>query len=119
LKTPTGIPKLFAKSQTLATEIITCVPPSSDSKTSDTATSGARSEGEIIFKLKQEYTPKLIGASKVVNSLITLSLDKDCKVKYHKDQWNEKDYSHEGLGKIFKTLNGDYLPIITQPPKTL
>lgn len=31
------------------------------------------------------------------------------KVKYHKDMWNEKDYSHDGLGKIMKTLNGDHL----------
>jgi hypothetical protein len=25
------------------------------------------------------------------------------------DMWNEKDYSHEGLGKIMKELNGDHL----------
>jgi hypothetical protein len=23
--------------------------------------------------------------------------------------WNEQDYSHEGLGKIMKELNGDHL----------
>lgn len=41
------------------------------------------------------------------------------RVVYHKDMWNEKDYSHEGLGKVFKTLNGDYLTGITRPPKSL
>jgi hypothetical protein len=35
------------------------------------------------------------------------------------DMWNEKDYSHEGLGKIMKELNGDYLTKITQPPEDL
>jgi hypothetical protein len=33
--------------------------------------------------------------------------------------WNEKDYSHEGLGKIMKELNGDHLTKITQPPADL
>lgn len=41
------------------------------------------------------------------------------KVVYHKDMWNEKDYSHEGLGKVFKSLNGDHLTKITQPPEGL
>jgi hypothetical protein len=33
--------------------------------------------------------------------------------------WNEKDYSHEGLGKIMKELNGDHLTKITKPPAEL
>ena len=89
----------MASSKTLATEIV-----------SDT-------EKEIVFKLRQEYTPKLIPAGKAVNSLVSLALE---KVVYHKDMWwNEKDYSHEGLGKVFKTLNGDHLAKITKPPKPL
>jgi hypothetical protein len=65
-----------------------------------------------------------------------LTLDGDGKVRYHKvrykmelrwvvandtlqDMWNEKDYSHEGLGKIMKELNGDHLTKITQPPEDL
>lgn len=90
-------------------------------KTSKTlATEVMESEPDkIIFKLRQEYTPKVLGISKPVNSLVTLTLDEDGKVKYHKDMWNEKDYSHEGLGKIMKTLNGDHLTKITQPPESL
>lgn len=38
----------------------------------------------IIFKLQQEYTPKPMPIAKKVNSLVTLTLDKDGKVKYHK-----------------------------------
>jgi hypothetical protein len=95
----------MATSQTLATEIL--------SSTKD----------EIVFKLRQEYKPKLSPASKEVNSLVSLKLEKDSdgleKVVYHKDMWNEKDYSHEGLGKLFKTLKGDLLTKITQPPKSL
>jgi hypothetical protein len=64
---------------------------------------------EIVFKLQQEYTPKLLPKGKAVNSLVSLALDGQDKVVYHKDMWNEKDYSHEGLGKAFKTLNGDSL----------
>ncbi|CAD0100237.1 unnamed protein product [Aureobasidium mustum] len=96
-----GIPKVMAKSQTLKTEVVESKPD------------------RIIFKLQQEYTPRLVHFSKPVNSLVTLTLDDQGKVKYHKDMWNEKDYSHEGLGKVMKTLNGDHLTKITEPPETL
>jgi len=96
-----GLPKLFASSKTLKTQVV-----------SDTPT-------EIIFKMRQEYTPKVLNKSKVADSLISLSLDENGKVKYHKDMWNEKDYSHEGFGKILKKLNGDHLTKITQPPESL
>lgn len=103
--TDPGIPKIISTSRTLATEIV--------SSTTD----------EVVFKLQQEYKPKPSPASKAVNSLVSLKLEKDEegkeKVVYHKDMWNEKDYSHEGLGKVFKTLNGDHLTKITQPPKSL
>jgi len=31
----------------------------------------------------------------------------------------QKDYSHEGLGKIMKELNGDHLTKVTRPPEDL
>ncbi|KAB2098850.1 hypothetical protein AG0111_0g12860 [Alternaria gaisen] len=96
-----GIPKLMKSSRTIKTEVLSSKPD------------------EIIFKLQQEYTPKPMPISKKVNSLITLTLDQDGKVRYHKDMWNEKDYSHEGLGKIMKELNGDHLTKITKPPAEL
>lgn len=73
----------------------------------------------IVFKLQQEYTPIVLHKAITVNSLVSLSLDGEGKVRYHKDMWNEKDYSHEGLGKLLKTLNGDQLTKITKPPETL
>ena len=94
----------MATSRTIATEVV------------------SSTDKEIVFKLRQEYRPKLIPAGKAVNSLVSLApekVDGEEKVVYHRDMWNEKDYSHEGLGKIFKTLNGDHLTKITQPPKTL
>ncbi len=97
----TGIPKVMASSKTLATEIV------------------SNTDTQIAFKMKQEYTPRLVHFSKPVNSLVTLTFDEHGKVKYHKDMWNQKDYSHEGLGKIMKTLNGDHLTKITQPPGNL
>jgi len=99
-----GIPKLFDPSRTLKTEVVDDGPD------------------RVVFKLQQEYTPKVLQTAKVANSLVTLSLVTENGqevVKYHKDMWNEKDYSHSGLGKIFKTLNGDHLTKVTQPPKSL
>lgn len=87
-----AIPKVMASSKTLATEIV------------------SNSQTELVFKLRQEYTPRLVHFSKPVNSIVSLIFDEaGGKVKYHKDMWNEKDYSHEGLGKVMKTLNGDHL----------
>lgn len=91
----------MASSQTLATEIVL-----SDSTT-------------LSFKMTQEYKPRLSPAAKKVDSLVTLTLDHEGKVKYHKDQWNEKDYSHGGVGMWFKKVNGDGLTGITRPPKDL
>lgn len=96
-----GIPKVMASSKTLATEIV------------------SSTDTELIFKMKQEYTPRIAHFTKSVNSLVSLTLDLDGKVKYHKDMWNDKDYSHEGLGKVMKTLNGDHLTKITRPPGDL
>lgn len=78
-------------------------------------------DNEIVFKMQHEYTlkPSTLHLSKVVNSLVCLGLDENGKVKYHKEKWNEKDYSHEGLGKAMKTLNGDQLTHITKPPEWL
>ena len=49
---------------------------------------------EIILKLQQEYTPKLLPKGKSVNSLVSLALDEQDKVVYPKDVWIKKDYSH-------------------------
>lgn len=57
---------IMSKSQTLKTEIV------------------ADSLEELSFKLQQEYSPKGLPASKVVNSLVTLTFDDKGKVKYHK-----------------------------------
>jgi hypothetical protein len=105
-----GIPMIFSSSKTIATEVV---------KADNVGKDGA----EIIFKLRQEYTPKVLeklgGKGKTADSLVSLTLDEQGKVRYHKDMWNEKDYSHGGLGKIMKTLNGDQLTKITRPPESL
>ncbi|KAF2769181.1 hypothetical protein EJ03DRAFT_242419, partial [Teratosphaeria nubilosa] len=93
-----GIPKVMAQSRTLKTEVV------------------ENEDDRIVFKLQQEYTPRVAHFSKAVNSLVSLSLDGEEKVKYHKDMWNHHDYSHEGLGKIMKTLNGDHLTKVSRVP---
>ena len=51
-----GIPKIMASSKTIATEII------------------SSTDKEIVFKLRQEYRPKLTPAGKAVDSLVSLAL---------------------------------------------
>ncbi|KAI1078140.1 hypothetical protein F5B20DRAFT_549479 [Whalleya microplaca] len=86
-----GIPKLFAKSESLQTEVI------------------FSTKHELVWKQRQKYTFAGIEASKTADSLISIKLEgvePNEKVVYHKDMWNEKDYSHEGLGALIKKLNG-------------
>ncbi|PYH84400.1 hypothetical protein BO82DRAFT_430107 [Aspergillus uvarum CBS 121591] len=101
-----GIPKLFARSETLATEVV----PSPDD--------------ELVWKQRQRYTVAGLHASKVVDSLVSLRLEPSGdagaeKVVYHKDMWNEKDYDHEGFGAWVKKLNGDKLTHVTKPPESI
>lgn len=57
----------------------------------------------IQFKNEQSWTFKLIPKTATINALVSLSLDPDSvgdhedfiRVKYHKDQANDKDYSRE------------------------
>lgn len=61
----------------------------------------------------QSWTFKVIPKTATINALVSLSLDPATEdsdfiqVKYHKDQANDKDYSHEGLGFSFKKWQAD------------
>ncbi len=61
----------------------------------------------------QSWTFRIIPKTATINALVSLSLDPATadsdfiQVKYHKDQANDKDYSHEGLGFSFKKWQAD------------
>lgn len=70
-------------------------------------------ENLIQFKNEQSWTFKVIPKTATINALVSLSLEPGSeeagfvRVKYHKDQANDKDYSHEGLGFSFKKWQAD------------
>lgn len=63
--------------------------------------------------LRQSWTFKIIPKTATINALVSLSLEPGSeeagfvRVNYHKDQANDKDYSHEGLGFSFKKWQAD------------
>ncbi|KAK3318130.1 hypothetical protein B0H66DRAFT_556310 [Apodospora peruviana] len=67
----------------------------------------------IQFRHEEEWHFKLIPKVATINALVSLSLDPATidsdfiRVKYHKDQANDKDYSNEGLGATFKKWQAD------------
>lgn len=69
----------------------------------------------IQFKNDQSWTFKIIPKTARVTGLVSLSLDPETsdgdfiQVKYHKDQANDKDYSHEGVGFSFKKFQAGEL----------
>ncbi|KEF61774.1 uncharacterized protein A1O9_03344 [Exophiala aquamarina CBS 119918] len=92
-----ALPKLFKESKNEGYEVI-------------------KNDRDLIqFKNEQSWTFKLIPKTATINALVSLSLDPDSigenedfiRVKYHKDQANDKDYSHEGLGFSFKKWQAD------------
>jgi len=73
-----------------------------------------KNEPELIqFKNEQSWTFKLIPKTATINALVSLSIEPGSdetgfvRVKYHKDQANDKDYSHEGVGFSFKKWQAD------------
>ncbi|EME39848.1 hypothetical protein DOTSEDRAFT_82630 [Dothistroma septosporum NZE10] len=115
-----GIPAVMKSSVTKAVEVVESTP---------VADAVGKTPGSVVFKMKRDWTPKLmLGKTFEVNHFVTLSLERAVeedgegpseRVKYHKDQWNEKEYEHDGFGKVMKTVNGDYATIGTRPPKDL
>ncbi|KZF24129.1 hypothetical protein L228DRAFT_245012 [Xylona heveae TC161] len=90
-----ALPKLFNESKNEGYEVV-------------------KNERDLIqFKNEQSWTFRLIPKTATINALVSLSLDpatvdsEFIQVKYHKDQANDKDYSHEGLGFSFKKWQAD------------
>ncbi|KAK4505116.1 hypothetical protein PRZ48_003079 [Zasmidium cellare] len=90
-----ALPKLFKASKNEGYEIV-------------------KNEPELIqFKNEQSWTFKLIPKTATINALVSLALEPGSeeagfvRVKYHKDQANDKDYSHEGVGFSFKKWQAD------------
>jgi hypothetical protein len=92
-----ALPKLFSLSENTGYQVI-------------------RSDEEMIqFKNEQKWTFRLVQMSATLNSLVSLRLDPETvkddfmRIKYQKDQANEKDYSHQGLGFNFKKWQADHV----------
>jgi hypothetical protein len=66
-----------------------------------------------LTSMLQAWTFKIIPKTATITGLVSLSLDPATRdsefmqIKYHKDQANDKDYSHEGLGFTFKKWQAD------------
>ncbi|MCJ1347324.1 hypothetical protein MMC31_005547 [Peltigera leucophlebia] len=90
-----ALPKLFKKSVNESYQVV------------------KNEKGLIQFRNEQSWTFKIIPKTATINALVSLSLDPDTvdsdfiQVKYHKDQANDKDYSHEGVGFSFKKWQAD------------
>ncbi|KZT04740.1 uncharacterized protein LAESUDRAFT_703048 [Laetiporus sulphureus 93-53] len=90
-----ALPKLFRESRNEGYQIVTNDP--------------------LLIQFKNEQTWVFPGGIKsaTINALVSLSLDPATadsdfpQVKYHKDQANDKDYSHTGPGFAFKKWQAD------------
>lgn len=93
-----GLPKLFSASENVGYEVF-------------------RNDPLLLqFRSRQKWTFPVVPKTATLNGIISLSLDPETaesefmRVKYHKDQVNEEDYSHEGIGFNLKKWQADQLP---------
>ncbi len=93
-----GLAKIFSASENTGYEVV-------------------RDEPRLIqLKSQHRWTFPVVPKTATLNSMLSLSLDPETaessfiRVKYHKDQANEKDYSHEGVGFNLRKWQADQLP---------
>ncbi|KAM3464939.1 hypothetical protein MY5147_003506 [Beauveria neobassiana] len=93
-----GLPKIFNASENAGYQVV-------------------RDEPSLIqFKSSQKWTFPVVPKTATLNSMISLSLDPATadsdfiRIKYHKDQANEKDYTHAGIGFNLRKWQADQLP---------
>ncbi|PNS17284.1 hypothetical protein CAC42_6967 [Sphaceloma murrayae] len=100
-----ALPKLFKDSRNVGYQIVTDEP------------------GLIQFRNQQEWDFLGLPKTASINALVSLSLDPETensdfiKVKYHKDQADDKDYSHKGPGFVFKKWQADNVVKIMSSPE--
>uniref|UniRef100_A0A0W0G9I6 Uncharacterized protein n=2 Tax=Moniliophthora roreri TaxID=221103 RepID=A0A0W0G9I6_MONRR len=75
-----------------------------------------KNDRELIqFKNEQSWTFPTGIKTATINAIVSLSLDPATadsdfpQIKYHKDQANNKDYSHKGLGFYLKKWQADHV----------
>ncbi|KAK0228361.1 hypothetical protein IW262DRAFT_1264011 [Armillaria fumosa] len=93
-------PKLFSKSETLSTRIM----------------SSTSSPNRLVFAQKQEYTPRLFGRKKVIDSIIVVDLDREEKILRLVDQWDGKVPTWFGSHTL-RRANAKVAPWLVHVPK--
>jgi hypothetical protein len=106
-----ALPKLFKASKNEGYQIVRCDDDVIQFRNEQVSYDSLNQVSKLIFH--QSWTFKIIPKTATINALVTLSLDPETvhrdfiRVKYHKDQANDKDYSHEGLEFSFKKWQAD------------
>ncbi|PBK77956.1 hypothetical protein ARMSODRAFT_946796 [Armillaria solidipes] len=95
-----ALPKLFSKSETLSTRIM----------------SSTSSPNRLVFAQKQEYTPRLFGRKKVIDSIIVVDLDREEKILRLVDQWDGKVPTWFGSHTL-RRANAKVAPWLVHVPK--
>ncbi|EAU88187.2 hypothetical protein CC1G_03859 [Coprinopsis cinerea okayama7 len=97
-----ALPKFFSKSETLASRVMssTAVP------------------NQIIYWQRQEYTARIWGSTKVIESIIVVDLDDDEKIVSLVDQWGGNDLPSWFGASLLRTINAKLMPWVIRVPKS-
>jgi len=96
-----AMPKLFAKSVTVASRVL--------SSTSD--------PNRLVYSQTQEYTFRLFKFKKTIKSMVVVDLDGEGKIARLQDQWNGQELPRRWGAGALRRLNGKTTPWLVKVPK--
>ena len=96
-----AMPKLFSASHTIRSRVM----------------SSTHNPNRLVLSQSQEYTSRLFGRKKTVDSIITLDLDQENKIMKMVDQWNGAPLPASFGSGFLRKANAKLLPWIIGTPK--
>ncbi|TFK26441.1 hypothetical protein FA15DRAFT_667530 [Coprinopsis marcescibilis] len=96
-----AMPKFFSKSESLGSRVM----------------SSTTLPNQIIFWQQQEYTLRLLGRKKVIESIIVVDLDEEDKIIRLLDQWDGQDLPSWFGSTLVRSMNGKIMPWLVHVPQ--
>jgi len=96
-----AMPKLFSSSVTLSSRVM----------------SSTHYPNRLVFYQTQEYTTRLFGRKKTIESVVIVEMDDNEKIIQLVDQWSGKDLPSWFGASFLRTINAKLMPWLIRVPK--
>jgi len=97
-----AMPKLFSKSETLSTRIL----------------SSTKSPNRLVYEQTQKYTMRLFGRRKTIKSIIVVDLDEEEKIGRLVDHWEGQELPTRFGASFLRMAYAKLIPWLVHVPKS-